>query len=410
MKKIFLILMIVSILVGSLVAVVRFAPAYLYDMAIHGRSKSHWYQLKKFNRKLFNPTQNTYVSDISGSYSNLWREFHVKDVVVPLPAGHPMYQAVPSIRLVPGMADPQLGLRFNGPSGREIARLHLISSGVWSHEANGQELFRLPMVRREILKKTTEEIWEDVFKHKIMGWDLTWQEMVYNLYILHLRSVMLPEHFTNFGMVDGKEMAYVEIPSSNKDYKTEMIFSFQKGLLLSYLLVTDLRASDSKEIRARFINGINFRGSDPALTPIIYREFKQLNFTQQTDQEGMLFLLSAWSHDMNNTEMLKEMIYYLERGSKNKDQLKALYRFAYSRYSKTFTTRDTGLDDDDPDIRLSRQIELEELTERKALQERPRNIMKAAELSSKERMDQMLKKAKETKPEKKKSRQKMIIY
>jgi len=47
---------------------------------------------------------------------------------------------------------------------------------------------------------------------KYTGWDLSWQEMVYNLYILHLRSMMLPETFTNFGMVDGKEMAYVEIP------------------------------------------------------------------------------------------------------------------------------------------------------------------------------------------------------
>jgi len=124
----------------------------------------------------------------------------------------------------------------------------------------------------------------------------------------------------------------------------------------------------------------------------------------------MLFLLSAWSHDMNNIEMFKELIYYLERGSKNREQLKSLYRFAYQRYKKTFTTRDTGVEDDDPDIRLSRQIELEALSERKTLQERPRNVMKAPEPTNKERMDQMLKKAKESKPEKKKSRQKMIIY
>ncbi len=390
--------------------VFRFGPAYLYDQAIHGRSTYDLYQIKKFNRKLYIPTQNAFVSDISGSYSNLWREFHVKDIVVPLPSGHPMYKAVPSIRMIKGLSDPQLGIRFNGPSGREIARLHLLSSGVWSNEADGQELFRLPMVRKEILKKSQDEIWKDVFTYKISGWDMPWEKMVYNLYILHLRSIMLPDSFTNFGMVEGKDLAYVELPSANKDYKTEMIFSFQKGLLLSYLLVTDRQASDSKEIRARFINGINFRSTDPALTPIIYREFKQLNFNQQTDQEGMLFLLSAWSHDMNNIEMLKEMIYFLERGSKNKQQLKAIYRFAFERYKKTFTTRDTGMEDDDPDIRLSRQIELEGLAERKTLQEKPRNVMKAPELSNKERMEQMLKKAKESKPQKKKSREKMIIY
>jgi hypothetical protein len=410
MKKWMWVLGITLLITAIVWTIIRFGPPYLYDQAIHGKSDHRFYQLNKFTRKFFTPTKNTFVSDISGSYSNLWKEFHVKDVVVPLPAGHPMYQAVPSVRLLPGISDPQLGIRFNGPTGREIARLQLIKSGIWSNEADGQELFRLPMVRKEILKRNQETIWRDVFTHKIVGWDLPWQEMVYNLYILHLRSIMLPEDFTNFGMIEGKEMAYVELPSKNKDYKTELIFSFEKGLLLSYLLVTDMHASDSKEMRARFINGISFRSSDPALTPIIYREFKQLSFSKQTDQEGMLYLMSAWSHDLNNTEMLKEMIYYLERGSKNKEQLRALYRYSFQKYKKTFTTRDIGIQDDDPDIKLQRQIELEALAERKSLQEKPRAPLKAPELSNKEKMDQMLRQAKEKKPTQKKSRQKMIIY
>lgn len=410
MKKWMGVLGITLIVLAFVWAIIRFGPSYIYDRAIHGKSEHRLYRLNKFTRKFFRPTQNTFVSDISGSYSSLWKEFHVKDVVVPLPAGHPMYQAVPSVRLIPGNNDPQMGIRFNGPTGREIARLQLIKSGIWSNEADGQELFRLPIVRKEILKRNQETIWRDVFTHRISGWDLTWKEMVYNLYILHLRSIMLPEKFTHFGMIEGKEMAYVELPSKNKDYKTELIFSFDKGLLLSFLLITDMRASDSKEMRARFINGISFRSADPGLTPIIYKEFKQLSFAKQTDQEGMLYLLSAWSHDLNNTEMLKEMIYFLERGSKNREQLKALYRYAYQKYKKTFTTRDIGIEDDDPDIKLQRQIELEALRERKSLQEKPRQVLKVRELSNKEKMDQMLKKAKEKKPTKKKSRQKMIIY
>ena len=410
MKKLFWILGVMLLIIGCIWTAIRFGPLYLYDQAINGKSTHRLYQLKKFEQKFFTPSQNIYVTDVPGSYTSLWRKFHLKDVIVPLPTGHPMYQAIPSVKLVAGVSDPQLGIRFNGPSGREIARLQLLRSGIWRSEADGQELFRLPMVRKEILKRSQETIWKDIFTHKISGRDLPWQAMVYNLYILHLRSIMLPEDAVHFGMIEGKEMAYVELPSKNKDYKTELIFSFDKGLLLSYLLVTDTRASVSTEIRSRFINGISFRSTDPALTPLIYREFKQLSFTKQTDQEGMLYLLSAWSHDLSNTEMLKEMIYYLERGLKNKQQLMALYRFSFQKYRKTFSTRDVGIEDDDPEIKLQRKIELEEIANRKMLEEKSRYVPKAAEPTNKEKMDQMLKKAKESKANKKKSRQKLIIY
>jgi hypothetical protein len=332
-------------------------------------------------------------------------------VVLPLPAGHPMFNTVFEIKLFSQLTEPQLGLIFRGPSGREIVRLYLLQSIPWSNQYEAQKLFRLPLVRRVLSRKSTEEIWKDLFSMKIEGWDLPWETMVYNLYILHLRSTLLPANTIAYGLINQNNMAYVEIPSRNKDYRTELIFSFDRGLLLSYLLVTDRNSADSREMRSRFITGINFRASDKSLTPLIYREFKNLSFVRQTDQEGMLYLVSAWSHDMNNLEMLKEIIYFLERGNNNHEQLKPFYRYAYNRYKRTFTTRDVFTELDDPDIKLQRKIELEEVQLRTKLQERPK-VVPTVELTGKERMDEMIRRAKDEKVKNptKKKRDKLIVH
>jgi hypothetical protein len=109
--------------------------------------------------------------------------------------------------------------------------------------------------------------------------------------------------------------------------------------------------------------------------------------------------------------MLKEMIYFLERGPKNGPQLKPLYRFVYDRYQKTFTTRDVGLEEDEPEIRLQRQIELEGIAERLKLQEKPKEAAVEQVVTPKERMDEFLRKAREEKIKKPApKRNKLIIH
>jgi hypothetical protein len=91
----------------------------------------------------------------------------------------------------------------------------------------------------------------------------------------------------------------------------------------------------------------------------LYKEFKQLNFSRQVDQEGMLYLFSAWTHELNNLELLKEMIFFLERGRNNSKQLRPLYSFAMNHYGKTFTSKKIFNVHDDPNLILQRKIEIE---------------------------------------------------
>ncbi|MBY0515492.1 MAG: hypothetical protein K2P81_01185 [Bacteriovoracaceae bacterium] len=410
MKRLIMVLLILAVPIFGAYVATRVLPYYVYDQVIHGKLSHTLYKLNRFEDRFLKPGAMRKAGESSTDFSGLWKEFHLRDVVVPLPTGHPMFRTIPIIQLIPGSAEPQIGVDIKGPSGRQIAKIFLLKSGAWSDQFESQELFKLPLVKKVLKAKTSEQIWKDLFSRQIVGWDLPFEDMVYNLYILQLRSALLPRGFDDFGILENDGMAFIEIPSKDKDYRTEIIFSFDRGLLLSYLIVTERNNADSEDLRSRMIKGIQFRSSDPSLASIIYKEFKQLSFIRQTDQEGMLYLLSAWSHNMEDVEMLKEMIYFLERGPKNGPQLKPLYKYVYSRYQKTFTTRDIGLDEDEPEIRLQRQIELEAITERKQLLEKPKVAPKVEEVSPAEKMNEFLRKAREDKLKKTKSRDKLIIH
>jgi hypothetical protein len=411
MKRLLLLILILAVPILGVFVAYRFLPYYTYKKVVSGVWSHEIYKLPRWDQRLLTPGPQLGAGELKNDFPGLWHEFHLRDVVVPLPTGHPMFRTIPIIQIMDPEREPEVGILFQGPTGREIARLYLLKSGSWNDQLEKQKLFQLPLVRRELKKKTPEQVWHDLFRQKIAGWDLPFPVMYYNLYLLHLRAAILPPGFIDYGPLAEEGMAYVEIASKNKDYRTEIVFSFSRGLLLSYLLVTERNNVDSDEIRTRFLKGISFRTTDRQISPIVYREFKQLTFNRQTDQEGMLYLFSAWSHQMEDVEMLKEMVYFMERGEKNGPQLKPLYRYIYERYKKTFTTRDVGLEDDDPEIRLQRQIELEASVERQKLQEKPKVVPKEEPITPRDRMDEYLRKAREERLQQgKRRRDKIIVH
>lgn len=383
-------------IVGTYVAVTTL-PYIFYNRLIEGKTSIDLYRLSRWDSRFLRPPKTAEAEKLPDEFSTLWKVFHLRDVIIPLPAGHPMFKTIPLLEVKPQIDEPLLGILFRSPTGREMARIYLMSNGAWNDHFEGQGLFQLPVVLRELRKKNPEEVWKDVFTKDITGWELPWQEMVYNLYLLHLRSVILPKNLVKYSLMSDEKKAIVEIESVNKDYRTEIVFEFDRGLLLSYLLVSEIGNTDSQDLRIRFIDKISFRTTDKGLGSIIYNEFKQLPFNRQTDQEGMLYLFSAWSHDMQQTDMLKEMIYFLERGEKNHEQLKPLYRYALSKYRKTFTSRDIGLEEDDPDVKLQRRIELEEIAERKRVLEKAKEPKPIPPPTPKENMNEFLRKAREEK-------------
>jgi hypothetical protein len=127
----------------------------------------------------------------------------------------------------------------------------------------------------------------------------------------------------------------------------------------------------------------------------LYKEFKQLNFSRQIDQEGMLYLFTAWSQNTSNTELFREMIYYLEKGGQSKLQLRPLYKYALDNFGKTFSTKSDFNENDDQNITLQRKIEIEKNETLKKIQADKETIPVKPEMTPEEKMNSYLKKAKE---------------
>lgn len=393
----FLLLVLLSLLGGYIF--IKGYPYRLYSNWARGEGWNNYYMISSYRDIYLTPVEFDPVVEYKEDFSQLWKPFPLRNALVPLPTRHPLFRTVPIIQRFNPKADPLIGMSILSAKGRELSNLYTVSAKYFPDFSFGQELFKLPFVRNRILKYDINQVWNDVYSKKIEVKSKEMDEMIYDLYLIHLRSEMIPDKAIKYGILkDG--IAVLELESEDKDYKIEMINKLLNGQVYSYVLKTDLRNDESKKLRSKFLGSINFSHVDSSMGDILYKEFKQLSYNRQVDPEGMLYLFSAWSMDINNENLMKEMIFYLERGSNNELQLVPLYRFSYSQFGTTFTTKDSGVNSLDPEIQLRRMIELEKMKEKeKAAASKVIVVPDEMEgLSKEEKMLIRLRKAKEADP------------
>ena len=391
----------IFILLGSVIGGYLYLegiPYRKYSQWISGKGFDRYYDIPDFKALYLTPPGLEDIPVYQEDYVQLWKEFPVGNTLIPLPVRHPLYQSVPIIETTFKKAVPQLGMIFLDPAGREVSRLYTFPNRIYQDHSQGQELFKLPFFRNRIYAQSLDKIWKDLFTYKIELKRKSHDEMIYDLYLLHLRSKLLPKQTIRYGLIKEGKQALIELASNDKDYKIEIIMTQDSGILFSYLIKTETQRPESLKLRSKFLNTITFTAADESIGRLLYTEFKQLNYARQVDQEGMLYLFSDWSQNTSNVELIKEMIYFLERGRSSKRQLKTLYSYAFKRYGKTFTSRTDVEEQDDPDLVLQRRIELEERDLRRAAEISKNKIPEGPELTPDEKMNLYLKKAKEGKP------------
>ena len=389
------IVVIVLGVLGGLYLYVESYPYRKYVQWVSGKGHDQYYQISEFQDIFLSPTGLDEIPDHKEDYEKLWKQFPLRNAIIPMPVRHPMYQTLPILEMTSKASRPQLGMTLLDPSGREVSRIYTFPNKIYEDHSQGQELFKLPYVRKRIGSKGIDNDWKDLFTHKIEMKPKSTEAMIHDLYILHLRSKLLPKETIRYGLMKDGKQALIELASADKDYKIELVLTQESGTIFSYLLKTEKVRQESLKLRAKFLNNISFTPQDESVGRLLYTEFKQLNFAKQVDQEGMLYLFSDWSQNTDNLEILKEMIYFLERGPESKKQLKVLYRYAFKRYGKTFTTRRDVDDLDDPDLALQKNIEIEERDQRRAAEESKNKIPEPPALTPDEKMNLYLKKAKE---------------
>lgn len=372
-------------------------PYRLYSNWINGKEWNKYYQIEGYKKDWLKPIAINDIAPYKEDYGQLWKEFPLRNIQIPLPVRHPLYQTLPFLEGKNPKSDPIVGMIFLNPNGREQSRVYTMPVSFLKDHTQGQDLFKLPFVRNRILKFSADKVWKDIFTYEIKIKSKNLEEMIYDLYILHLRSKILPRSMVRYGLLN-QDKALIELNSSDKDYSVELVLSNQSGSIHSYVLRTEINNDESRKLRSKFLESITFSPADPAMGKFLYTEFKQLNFARQVDQEGMLYLYSAWSQDYQNTDIFKEMIFYLERGRSNNAQLRPLYAFAIKYFGKTFTTKKIFNETDDQDIVLQRKIELEKIEkENEAIKEKGK-LPVEPDLTPEEKMNLYLKKAKEEGP------------
>ncbi len=399
MRLIATVVIVAGVVLGISAWILWRYPSALYSKWMKGEGWNRYYQISNFRPLLLKPVPIDSIPEYKEEYPELWKDFPLRSTMLPLPVRHPFFTTIPILDFDKKAKTLHLGMSFEGPGGRENSRIYALPTGVQKDYTTGVDLFKLPYVKNRIVSRKADDLWKDIFTKTLVPEKKTLDEMIYDLYLLYIRSMILPKETIRYGLISGTSKAIMELESKDKDYIMELVMIQDRGSIYSHVLRTEKNNEESRKLRSKFLTSISYSPTDTAMARILYTEFKQLNFTRQVDQEGMLYLFSAWSQDTSNVDLLKEMIFYLERGSKYQKHLSTFYKYAYVKYGKTFTTRDIFTDQDEPEIALQRKIELEAIGKGFAIKDKPTEA--GPELTPDERMNLYLKKAKEAPPVKK---------
>jgi hypothetical protein len=270
------------------------------------------------------------------------------------------------------------------------------------------KLFSLPYFRKDLAKKPLEQIWKDVFTKEISsirkassGWGsyieaykkISYKELVYDLYILMLRDNVFSSDVKGFSYEPKKKLGILRFSDDSERMGHEHLLWYEDGL--AHVLELKTKNSDLRGdfLRKKFIQGLEYRQTSDMVHVALYAEFKSLPFARQIDQEGLVFLYTAWSHQVYKKEFLRDMISFLERGENNYIHLSPIYNYSLEKYGTTFSSRDRR---ESAKERLRRQARQDYL---KSLRDAKKGADTGAEdidsMSDKERVDYYLKNAKE---------------
>ncbi|MBT4792464.1 MAG: hypothetical protein HON90_12910 [Halobacteriovoraceae bacterium] len=397
------ILIVVTTLIGSLVifimSCIEWAPQFFYNKVVKHNFKSEWYSLDNYSPNFLTPIATQGFASKKNANEQFWHKFHFGDLYIPLPVKNPFYFVSPNLSFDKKNKKSKFGISINNAKGEKISDIYFLQNIKMPSLLSSQKLFELPLIRREITRKTTDEIWKDVFSEKIAMPDLKVEQMAYNLYLLQLRSRILKQNTLSFGFLEDRDVVVVQFDYANKDYLGELFMRKRGGQIYSFIIISRKENKEASLIRYKMVNDIEYVDSSPVLSDIIMKEFKSLAYKDQVDHVGMLYLLSAWSHDDSRKSILEKAIFFLERGFKNQQQLSPLYSYYLDRYKSVYSEKNVKDLIMNEKVKLQKNIHLES----KAMQEVDVNSnepITGEALTVEEQFEKIIKKSSTVKKEK----------
>ncbi len=390
------------------------SPYHIYTVALSEGLSTDYVKIKKLPEEIlkggiYRLEKTNGLEKGTDGPDRLWPLFHFSHFKIPFPVHHPLYNIVAKIE-IDKKRRPHLGIDITDRKNSVMTHLKLKDLVKLSLQIGKYKLFNLPIYKKMILNTELDKIWDDLFlrditlpEYESLGFfnyvkeikKHSYEELVYNLFILKLRSEFFPENSFRIGMLEGKKLGVVEVKSAHKRFSKELIYLRERNNIRILDLTSKKFSKPSQEYRERILKNISFKESFEESSVSLYSLFRELEYDRKTDQEGMIYLYSAWSHSIRKKEFLIQMIQWLERGEDNIHQLLPLYSFSTKFYGESFSTKEQLKED--AKRRLERKIK-EELEQE--LRDEKGNIYKIYNEkfeSDQKKMDYFLQKSKDDK-------------
>ena len=366
--KILAIIIFIGVIFVALTGI-YLTPYYYYNQLIHNKFNFSWYLLEDYKKELLMANKAWSIAeDFESSKKTFWKKFHFGELIIPLPYENPFYEVAPNLIYDKNSKKTKSGLVIKKATGEVLNQITFLPIQYFPVYLTDQPIFELPVARNIIKSKTESEIWNDVFTKDISGWNIAFDEMLYHLYLLHFRSKFFNQKYIkNYKKIKNTNKYVLNLNYENKDYDAQVILHKRSKQIYSFIITTRKENKDAALVRSLLIKDIDYLNSSPSLVDILLKEFQSLSYTSQTSQEGMLFLLSAFSHSEKSKSLLEYTIGFLERGNTNQAALENLYQYYFDRYGEVYTEKSVdGLNISDI-LKLSRNIKLEQMREQDAL-------------------------------------------
>ena len=348
---------------------------------------------------------------------SLWQELEFGDYLLPFPISHPSVKIVPTPRIQGKEVFAEF--KYVDNNNEDLISFKSVDVKKSDFTFPTDKLFKLPLVRKYIQRKGRVRVWADMFNRNLnvkyvsifdfsnfknMLKYVTPLDLAYNVYIYKMRRRFFPKGVIKTHFINASHIVFIiDSKDSNEEIEGKLGIGryLKNGKVYTYHLNISRSNTFSDLIQQRIFKSLRVEDSRAEFSSQkIYSQFKSLPYSQRISVDGLVYLYSAWSHELENKAFMRELIQFMERGKGHESFLFPLYDFSMKKWGSSFSTRDRYLKEDAKN-KLARGIKGEKKKEEKEL-----DNFDSSELdfqSKEEKLDYLLKKAKRKKRSKKPS-------
>jgi hypothetical protein len=361
-KKITLTIFSVSaIVVGIAVAMIWQYPMVFYRSIIERQVSHPYFPIKKNGARIVKASKLDFSvwPELEVQDPSLWRKYHIGHYLVQVPLQNPFFKMKPKIQYLAKNSDPLFGIElFTGdfslgneeglPNQKETqfiyAQIPDWNINFYSMTKDSPDIFQWPALQSIIEKKSMDEIWKDLFWRDLSVLEnkkLPLEEIVYQLYLYHLRNKFFPAKTKTIYMyespIDKTIWGVLDLGSDEVGLKEEIVWEKRGNQILGFLLKTNTQNIAALDMRKKILSTITYQESHPRDAEILYREFQQIPFKNKLTRHGLNIYYFAWTHQIHNQNYLRGMIETLERAPELRHDLTPFYQFAFDQFGSDFS-------------------------------------------------------------------------